>query len=214
MPESENPLIVALKAVFGPLVKQSSKWPPILAYGLPGIIAVLLIVLLRPVVPDNLLWLLAVVILAPLLGYIITDLVARRSLASDTEKFPQRPRAKIDEPLPNQIVKRTINCSGSATGIQPGMHLWLAVEANGFIWPKEGEVVLDKENQWRATIFEDGATKRFAVALLVTGPEGDKTIREWLEDGRCKGEYVEMKGIGGAERIARVDGLRLSRSVL
>jgi hypothetical protein len=214
MHESENPLIVALKAVFGPLVKQSSKWPPVLAYGLPGIVSVLLIVLLRPVVPDKVLWLLAVVILAPLLGYIITDLVARRSLSSYTEKYPQRPRATIDEPRPNQTVGRTINCIGSAIRIQPSMHLWLAVEANGFIWPKEGEVFVDKENQWRATIFEDGAAKRFSVALLVTGPEGDKVIREWLEDGRRKGEYVEMKGIGGAERIARVDGLRLSRSAL
>lgn len=211
MPESENPLVVALRTVFGPLVKQSSKWPPVLAYGLPGIVSLLLIVLLRPVVPDNLLWLLAVAILAPLSGYIFTDLIARRP--SYTKQYPQRRSATIDEPHQNQTVGRTIHCSGWATGIQPTMHLWLTVEANRFIWPKEGEVLVDSENRWRAIIFEDGAIKRFSVALLVTGPEGDKLIREWLEDGRRKGEYAEMKGIPGAERIARIDGLRLNRAV-
>jgi hypothetical protein len=211
---SENPLIVALRTVFGPLVKESSKWPPVLAYGLPGIVSVLLIALLRPVVPDNLIWLLAVAILAPLSGYIFTDLIARRSPATYSKQYPKRPNATIEEPYPKQTVGRTIRCSGSATGIQPTMHLWLAIEANHFIWPKEVEVRVDRENRWKAIIFEDGAIKRFSVALLVTGPEGDKVIQDWLEDGRRKGEYAEMKGIPGAERIARVDGLRLDREVL
>ena len=215
MPESENPLIVALKAVFGPLVKQSSKWPPILAYGLPGIVAVLLIVLLRPVVPDNLLWLLAAVILGPLLGYIITDVAARRSLTSEGKEDSQGPRGTIFEPRANQTVRRTINCSGSATGLRPGMHLWLAVESNGFIWPKETSIRVDRDNQWQTTIFEDGASKKFSLALLVADDEGDKVIREWLSAGqKNNGAYVEMKAFAGTVRIARVDGLRLSRTAL
>ncbi|HVG00857.1 MAG TPA: hypothetical protein VND68_13545 [Chloroflexia bacterium] len=75
---STDPWLTALRAVFGPIVKQSSKWPPILAYGLPGIIAVLLIVALRETLPSNVLWLVAVVILAPLLGFIILDVDTRR----------------------------------------------------------------------------------------------------------------------------------------
>jgi hypothetical protein len=205
MPKDENPLVVALRAVFGPLVKQSSKWPPLLAYGLPGIVAVLLIVVLQPAVPNNLIWLLAVVILAPLLGYIITDVHARRSLPSDTGRGP---RATIDEPRPNQTVIRTIYCNGSATSVQSNTHLWLAVEANGFVWPKEGGVYIDKD-RWSASIFEDGATKKFSIALLIADPDADKFIRKWLEEGRRTGEYAEMKGIPGTERVARVDGLRL-----
>lgn len=73
MKDNLNPLIVALRSVFAPIVKQSNKWPPILAYGLPGIVAVLLIVLLRRSLPDNLFWLVVVIVLAPLFGYIITD---------------------------------------------------------------------------------------------------------------------------------------------
>jgi hypothetical protein len=121
-------------------------------------------------------------------------------------------RATIDKPRTNQLVGRTIRCSGIATDVQPQMHLWLAVEAAGLTWPKEGEVFVDKKNRWSGTIFEDGATRKFAVALLIATPEGDRLIREWLEDGRSKGEYAERKGIPGTERLARVDGLRLRRS--
>jgi hypothetical protein len=94
------------------------------------------------------------------------------------------------------------------------MHLWLAVEASGFIWPKEIEVHVDKDSRWIATVFEDGAINKFSVALLIANPEANKTIQEWLEEGRSKGEYTEMKGIPGTERIARIDGLRLRRSGL
>jgi hypothetical protein len=195
-----------MRLVFGPLVKQSSKWPSLLAYGISGIVAVLLIILLRPVVPNNLIWLLAVGILVPLLGYIITDFHARHSLPSDKG---QRLRAAIDDPRPNQTVIRTIHCSGSATNIPPNMHLWLVIEANGFIWPKEGEVHIDKD-RWSATIFEDGVSNQFSVALLIANPEADKFIREWLEQGKRKGKYARIKVIPGTERIARVDGLHLS----
>lgn len=215
MPDSENPLIIALKAVFGPLVKQSSKWPPVLAYGLPGIVAVLLIVLLQPLVPDNLLWLLAAVTLGPLLGYIITDVVARRSSTPEAQNLSQVARGTIFEPRPKQTVKRTINCSGSAMGLQPGMHLWLAVESHGFVWPKETSIHVDKDNQWQTTIFEDGASKEFSVALMVADHDGDVAIREWLAAGKKNnGAYVEMKAFPGTIRIARVDGLRLSRTAL
>jgi hypothetical protein len=205
MPKDDNPLAVALRVVFGPLVKQSSKWPPLLAYGLPGIVVVLLIVVLRPAVPSNLVWLLAVVVLAPLLGYIVTDVHARRSLSSNTV---QGLRATIDDPSRNQTVLRTIHCSGSVIGVRPNMRLWLAVETNDFIWPKEGGVRTDRD-RWSATIFEDGATKKFSLALLVANPEADRFIRKWLDDGRRTGVYAELKGIPGADRITRIDGLRL-----
>ncbi len=212
MPGNENPRTVTLRVVLGPLVKQSRKWPSLLAYGIPGIVAVLLILLLRSAVPDNLVWLLSVVILALLVGYIVTAVNATHRPPALPPVAPQRPRATIDAPSPNKIVLRTIPCNGSATGIQPDMHLWLAVEANGFIWPKEGEVYVDKEDRWSATIFEDGAAKEFSVALLIANSEANKVIRAWLEKGRRNGEYAIMKRISGTERLARADGLRLNKS--
>lgn len=122
---------------------------------------------------------------------------------------PKSPKASIDVPGSKQVVGRTINCSGSASGIQPPMNLWLYVEANGFVWPKEPEVVVDQDNQWTARVFEDGRSPEFAVALYVLPPEGDQAIREWLEDGKRTGEYAERRGFPGETRLARADGLRL-----
>ena len=151
-------------------------------------------------------------VLAPLVGYIATAFDARHRPPALQLVTPQKPRATIDAPSPNQIVVRTILCNGSATGIQPDMHLWLAVEANGFIWPKEGEVCVDKEDRWSATIFEDGASKEFSVTLLIANSEANRVIRAWLEKGRRNGRYAVMKGISGTERLARADGLRLNKS--
>jgi hypothetical protein len=71
---------------------------------------------------------------------------------------------------------------------------------------------VDKEDRWSATIFEDGASKEFSVALLIANSEANKVIRAWLEKGRRKGEYALMRRISGTERLARADGLRLNKS--
>jgi hypothetical protein len=197
--------------VFGPLVKQSSHWPPVLAYGLPGIVAVLLIVLLRSALPNSVLWLVAAVIVLPLVGYIITVYIARRPAPAPPGQ--QKPFATIIQPTKNQTVERTIHCSGIATGVQNNMHLWLAIETHETevrIWPK-GEVLVDNTNAWSATIFEDGATKRFSISLFIANPEADKIIQDWLENGRVTGEYPHMTGIAGSERLDRVGGVRLRK---
>jgi hypothetical protein len=124
---------------------------------------------------------------------------------------PGPPTARIDEPTPNQRVGRTIDIRGTATGIPATMHLWLAVEANGFVWPKR-EIRVDDGNEWRVSIFEDGHSARFAVALFLVSPDGDAAIRKWLDDGQSAGEYGELKSLPGADRLTRVEGLQLKRS--
>jgi hypothetical protein len=115
----------------------------------------------------------------------------------------------FNEPLPNVVVGRTIRCSGVVTGLQPGLNLWLAVEVGNLIWPKETKVLPDDANKWSVPIFEDGVTEQFAVSLFVADASADRRIKEWLEAGRRAGTYSELKGIPGARRLARVDGLRL-----
>ena len=115
------------------------------------------------------------------------------------------------EPVTNAAVSRTIRCSGVVTGLQPGLSLWLAVEAGGFVWPKESVVLPDATNNWSGPIFEDGVTEQFAVSLFVADANADRRIREWLEAGRRTGTYAELRGIPGARRLARIDGLRLTR---
>jgi len=211
MPESENPLIVALQKVFGPAVKASERWPPVLAFGVPVIVAVLLIAVLSPFLSTGVLLLVAVVIFMILVSYIIVAIVERGTVSRADNGHPI-PSATITHPTANEVVDRTILCTGTATGIQDNMHLWLAVETYDKkvrIWPKEGEVLLDKANHWNSTIFEDGATQEFSISLWIADPVGDKFIRDWLSGGRSNGEYRNLKGIKGADRLIRVDRLTL-----
>lgn len=73
MTTPSNTLIDSIRALFEPIVKVSSKWPPVLAYGVPLIIAVLLIILLGSALPSNLTLLVILIVLAPLAGYIYLD---------------------------------------------------------------------------------------------------------------------------------------------
>jgi disulfide bond formation protein DsbB len=124
-----NILIVALKAVFGPLAAKSAALPPPLAYDLPIMVTVLLIAVIRPAIPANLVWLLALVIVAPLACYIAT-LVIVRDRNGPIDSPPQVPWAEIEYPDSQQVVDRTIKCHGSAKGIPKNMHLWLAMMAS------------------------------------------------------------------------------------
>jgi hypothetical protein len=85
----------------------------------------------------------------------------------------------------------------------------LAVEVNNHIWPKEREIHVLADGTWQNTVYEDGATDRFAISLLSANSEAEKQIDQWIEAGKKTGQYGELLGIPGTERIARVDGLRL-----
>ena len=117
----------------------------------------------------------------------------------------------FNEPKSNEAVGRTIQCSGIVSGLQSGLNLWLVVEAGDLLWPKETKV-LPNEDKWCVPIFEDGVTEQFAVSLFVADTSADRRIKEWLEAGRRTGQYSELRGIPGARRLARVDGLRRKTS--
>ena len=142
---------------------------------------------------------------------LITGLLARQT--SVRNKSYDKVTGSISEPQPSATVPKTFMCSGVVTGMQPGLSLWLAVEVGGLVWPKESKVAPDQDNKWSATVFEDGATETFAIALFVADSKVDRRIGKWLEAGRSTGNYSELKGIPGARRIARVDGLRLKPGI-
>jgi hypothetical protein len=118
----------------------------------------------------------------------------------------------IDAPTANSTVSNKVFCSGTASGLGPDKHLWLVVEANRLVWPKEREVQVEGNGRWTANIYEEGATRSFRISLLLAGPEGHEYIRNWLDVGRPKGEYGPLPGIPDTERLDWVDGLRLSKS--
>lgn len=115
----------------------------------------------------------------------------------------------IDEPKKGEIIPRTFTCKGRASGVGRDTHLWLAVEVNNRVWPRDGEVHVRADESWENTVFEDGATDKFSLAVYTANAAGSKFVSDWLEAGKRTGEYKELVGIPGAERVARVDDLRL-----
>lgn len=119
--------------------------------------------------------------------------------------------AEITSPVASQSVPRAFRAAGSASKVGVNVHLWLAVEANGLIWPKEGQIIPDDSDSWTATVFEDGASDLFSLSLLAADRRGHKNIEAWLDSGKRSGMYTELRSLRGTRRVSRVDGLRLSR---
>ena len=159
---------------------------------------------------DTTIWAAIIGVAGTIIGAVIPWLLGRKSAARN-ETY-DKVTGSFNEPQPNEAVGRTIRCSGVVTGLQPGLNLWLAVEVGDLVWPKESKVLPDEANKWSVTIFEDGVTEQFAVSLFVADTSADRRIREWLEAGRRKGKYSELRGIPGGRRLARVDGLRVKTS--
>ena len=66
------------------------------------------------------------------------------------------------------------------------------------------------DGTWKKTVFEDGATDRFSLALLLADSTADLKIREWLKAGQTSGKYTVLQGeIPGTTRLSRIDGLKL-----
>lgn len=159
---------------------------------------------------DTTIWVAIIGVVGTILGAVIPWLLGRKSTARN-ETY-DKVTGSFNAPQPNETVGRTIRCSGVVTGLQPGLNLWLAVEVGDLVWPKESKVLPDEANNWYVTIFEDGVTEQFAVSLFIADTSADQHIKEWLEAGRRTGRYGELRGIPGARRLARVDGLRLKTS--
>lgn len=113
----------------------------------------------------------------------------------------------IDQPRPGEAIERSCKCAGWAKDVEPSQHLWLAVEAGGFVWPKEGDLHLDGNNLWRTDIFEDGGSQQFSLSLYIANKDAHQQILDWLQTGHRTGSYPELKGIPGTQRLPRIDRL-------
>jgi hypothetical protein len=120
-------------------------------------------------------------------------------------------KGEIARPVAFASVPRAFRSTGSASDVGSNVHLWLAVEVNGLIWPKEGQILPDESGSWTATIFEDGATDLFRLSLLAADRRAHKKIETWLNSGKRSGRYGELTSLLGTRRVASVDGLRLSK---
>ena len=122
-------------------------------------------------------------------------------------------RGAIDKPKQGETVARKIECSGWASGLAPELHLWLATEVHGLLWPKGGEIHVASDGSWSKTIFEDGAIVEFSVSLFVANGDAHRAILKWLQAGEQAGNYERLSGVLGMDRLDRVDGLSLSANL-
>jgi VIT1/CCC1 family predicted Fe2+/Mn2+ transporter len=74
-----NSLIAAIKSWFEPIVEKSSQRPIALADGLASIVAVLLIVLLKAVLPNSIGWLATGIVITLLAAFVWMDWQKRRA---------------------------------------------------------------------------------------------------------------------------------------
>ena len=206
-----NPLDL-IEKLYSPLIKQSAKWHQALAYGVPGTIAVLIIIVLGKSVPPGLVALLALVILAPLACYVALDWRGRVEKQRHLETARPASGFIHSPPSKSPITSGTIQCHGVAYDIAPNQHLWLAVEAK-CVWPKDGEVFVNRRGEWKHVIFEDGAASDFHIALYVAETEqGNQGIVDWLIAGKKNnGIYEEKKTFLGTRRLHRVENLQRIR---
>ncbi len=106
--------------------------------------------------------------------------------------------------------KGEFECTGKAEGLTRGLHLWLAVEKNGYIWPKADGFVPDK-GIWKKTISQNGKpTDDFGVTLFVANDEANNAINEWFRVGKETNNWAQLEWIRGINRLDRVDRLRLN----
>ena len=127
-----------------------------------------------------------------------------------TPSVPPLVTATIEMPKTGDTgTGRTFTCKGRAT-TAPNTHLWLVVEANSFLWPKERELQVRQDGTWESTVYEDGRSPRFSLAVYSADPQAEEFINEWIAAGTSSGDYKEILGIPGTVRLARVDDLQIA----
>ena len=152
----------------------------------------------------------------------VTEKAAAKEFQRYIEKCPAIPRRKkfaydavkgtIVEPGKDQIVQDKFVASGSVHNAGADARLWLTVEIDGKIWPKEGRVVPhDADGHWRHTVFEDGVAEKFGLSLWVANPEADKKLRIWLDECNRTRVFPELRPFPGMVRLDRVKGLRVRK---
>jgi hypothetical protein len=149
----------------------------------------------------------------------LSESAAAKEFRRYIEDCPTIPRRKnlpfesvtgsIDEPHEGQMVRSEFVASGSVHDLGKQARLWLAVEIDDRIWPKEGHIVVrDVDGRWSQPVFEDGTADQFALSLWAANAEADRALRAWLDTSNRTRTFPELRPLPGMRRLARVRGLR------
>jgi hypothetical protein len=116
----------------------------------------------------------------------------------------------ISEPSDREVVNARFNASGTANDVRKGVYLWLAIEINGKIWPREGHLIVRTDGQWNQPVFEDGRPDQFALSLWATNTAANLQVQAWLDRGLLTGNFPEFPPVPGMKRLDRKQGLRVA----
>jgi hypothetical protein len=108
----------------------------------------------------------------------------------------------IASPKEDEKVGNYVKVTGELSGIPSGHSVWLAVKIGLLLWPKDE--ILPSEGTWTSAFDEGGDPgKKFGLALIMVGPNGNRQIRQWLEDG----PRVGYPGLTHIEDSVRLDAV-------
>lgn len=124
--------------------------------------------------------------------------------------------AEITTPGASEPVGTVLDCSGYITArrLPRDLHFWLMVEVvdpqgHRRVWPKEGEIYVAKDGQWKHRVFEDGGSPVFDLGLYVASREAHARIEEWINTGRTS-YYRPVRGFPCCQRLHRVERLAIA----
>jgi uncharacterized protein YjbI with pentapeptide repeats len=107
--------------------------------------------------------------------------------------------------------KEKITVRGKISQWQREWHLWLAVEKENLIWPKDPEVpVTGPNSEWAVTVYEEGThpDSELTLVLYLVEDEGHQWIRDWLSIGNATGTFPGLIKIPG-RRLSGEQKLRM-----
>lgn len=112
---------------------------------------------------------------------------------------------RIVSPRENDKVGKFVKVKGELSGIPTGHSVWLAVKIGLLLWPKDE--ISPSEGTWKATFDGGGGQgKEFGLALIMVGPDGERKIRKWFENGPEAGYpgLARIKGSVPLDAVSRV----------
>jgi hypothetical protein len=148
-------------------------------------------------------------IIAAVIGGFFVIIAAIIPIMLNQKQHPD-PTGSILVPEDEEIVERVFLVSGVLANVPNDRQIWLAVEKNNLVWPKEPNIS-SADRKWSRAINENEITGKgtFSLSLFCVPPKGQKVFENWFENGKRTGEYPGLKEIKGAFRLDIVNNLKL-----
>jgi hypothetical protein len=150
----------------------------------------------------------------------VTDAEASKRFDGYVQECPAIPRRNqfpfeavigtISEPQEGDSVKTTFEAAGTVHNLGRGVTIWLTVEIDDKIWPKEGRVFVDTHGRWSQVVFEDGNAGQIGLSLWAVNVEADRKLRAWLNGGNRTRTFPELRPLPGMKRLARAEIIRVA----